>query len=491
MDNGGAAHSLGTGLENAASEEIRASNRGSGVFKRPSLWIFVVLSAAALILLWQLFVPPVIGIADNSDFGKLIARYDLGSPASFTYIANRYQFDRRYRYQSDFYSSELLLIQSALALNKVLSKDGSFDLRVMGFVHAALYLAALALFLPLLARLPPAVRIVFCALVLFMFCDVMYVSYLNTFYMDVIALLAMLFAAIFYMRAIVWRRRSDAILFLASSIVMITSKPQYAILGFWLAALVWLARQPLWTGRKVAAGIASAVLILSAAATFEIGAPRSYTAKNCFNVVFYQVLPASKNVDRTLADLGLDDSYRVWIGKHAYEPGSRLEDPDFYEPFLRKISYRRLGQFYLTHLPDAYRALRTSLNSAGRQRPGMGNFDASTGLPPRTESQSFAFWSDCKRSLFDGRGPVMLFTFLALAVLVLALLAIQRRPLPPGASWGVIGFLVMAATNTLVGSLADTFDMPRHHLLFYAQFDMLLLTAFWLGVRRLREPSRV
>ena len=39
----------------------------------------------------------------------------------------------------------------------------------------------------------------------------------------------------------------------------------------------------------------------------------------------------------------------------------------------------------------------------------------------------------------------------------------------------------MASTELAVASLADAMDIPRHHLLFYALFDMLLMAALWLA----------
>lgn len=54
-----------------------------------------------------------------------------------------------------FWSSELLLIAPALKLNNLLSKDGSFDLRPMGSIHAALFLLAAIWLAPLLEAVSP------------------------------------------------------------------------------------------------------------------------------------------------------------------------------------------------------------------------------------------------------------------------------------------------------------------------------------------------
>src|ERR1700730_6635730 len=112
----------------------------------------LVLAAAVLLLGWQLMLPPVVGVANNGDFGKLLGRYGLGAPIhhEVAFADTRYEFDARYHYESGFYSSESILIGAALALNSVLSKDGSFDLRLMGLIHGTLLLTALSVVMPVL-----------------------------------------------------------------------------------------------------------------------------------------------------------------------------------------------------------------------------------------------------------------------------------------------------------------------------------------------------
>src|SRR5207253_6190135 len=120
----------------------------------------VFVGVAAAIVFYQLMLPPVVGLADNGDFGKIIARFDLYAKVHRTYqfIDTVYEFRPAGHWVSGFYSTETLLILPALALNSLLSKDGTFDLRLMGSVHGALFLAALWLFAPLLANKPRPLR---------------------------------------------------------------------------------------------------------------------------------------------------------------------------------------------------------------------------------------------------------------------------------------------------------------------------------------------
>ncbi len=442
------------------------------------------LALASAIVGYQIFAPPVVGLANNGDFGKVIGVFDLTGPREDEngWADTRYEFNPERHYWAEFYSSEHLVLAAAIAVNTVFSKDGYFDVRAIGLIHAALFLVALYLLWTLLEEAPRAQRIATYGTALFCFSDVMYVSYLNSFYMDVATWLFLSIAAMLYLRLLRWRRPGDLLWFAISCAMVVTSKAQHAVFGFWLAALVLVAGYPLWPKQRKRITAFAACVALLAAVWMTKSAPPDYPSRGVFTMAFYQILPYSKNLDRTIRDLGLDDSYRRYVGMHSFAKGSPMWDDAFIERFRRRISYTGLAWFYLRNPRDAYMVLRRSLNEAGIQRPYLGNFDVHTGYPRFQASRAFAFWSDLKRRTFDRRGPRYFFTFLGLAAAVAMLLAAQRRTLPQGAVAGGVVLIGMAFTALCVASLADAVDVPRHHLLFYVLFDMLLVVLVHLSV---------
>ena len=228
---------------------------------------------------------------------------------------------------------------------------------------------------------------------------------------------------------------------------------------------------------------AAASIALLAMVWMGKSSPSDYAPRGVFTMAFYRILPHSKNVGQTIAALGIDESYRRYIGMHSFAEGSPMEDAVFVERFRSRISYRSLLWFYLSHPRDAYTALRFSLDEAGIQRPNLGNFDVHTGYPRFWASRAFSFWSDLKKWAFNMRGSRYFFTFLGLATVVGALLAAQRRSLGPGAVAGGVALIGMAFTAMCVASLADAVDVPRHHLLFYVLSDMLVVSMVYLSVR--------
>lgn len=400
------------------------------------------------------------------------------------YAATRYQFDPGVNYFGGYYSSEILLVPPALLLNAVFSKDGSFDVRFLGLVHSALFVAALYLFLPLLEDASRITRWLIGGLAVAMFGDVMYVAYLNSFYTDVASYLFLLLSVVLALRVLRWNRAQDWTLLAAASLLLVTSKAQHAALGLWIAVFFALAARTVRT-RWFALAITAVALLWLTKST-----PAEYAARGCFSTIFATVLPHASDVDRTLADLGLDSSYRPYIGMLAFSSGSPMGDPRFVETFRRKVTYGTLAAFFATHPRDAYVALRMSLDEAGRQRPPLGNFDISAGLPPNAESQAFALWSNSKRALFEHRGSRYFTCFAATCVALAGPLVWRRNALPHGALPAGLILIGMACTELAISSLADALEPARHHLLFYALFDLLMLGVIWLIAGAPRSKSR-
>lgn len=98
-------------------------------------------------------------------------------------------------------------------------------------------------------------------------------SYLNSFYMDVAAYLFMLQATVLYVRVLRWRRHKDWILLVISCLLLVTAKPQHAVLGFPVALLFLAQKGGSGTKRPVWVAIAL-VLVGIAVLCLRYAAPR-------------------------------------------------------------------------------------------------------------------------------------------------------------------------------------------------------------------------
>jgi hypothetical protein len=436
----------------------------------------------AAILGYQLFIPPAIGLANNNDFGKIIGFFSLGAPSGheYQYVDLTYRYDPSYHWKSGFYSSESLLAAAAIGLNYLFSRDGSFDLRWIGLIHGLLFVLAVYLAESLLAAVGGWRRWFLWAAVAVVFGDVMYVSYLNSFYMDAAAYVFLMLAVVLFLRAAVWRRKSDAVWLVLCVALMLLSKSQHAILGVWLAPLFPFFGASLWPRNGKWFAIASSAIIAGAAILSASMSPRDYAPRGYYSVIFAQILPHSKNMKADLEALGLDESYARLAGTHAYSAESGMNDPAFINVFMERTSYARLGRYFLTHPRDAGLALEASLDQGGRQRPPMGNFDRSTGLPPFTETHEFAFWSNAKRALFHLHGVRYLSCFVLTAALICAIATARRKTLPGVLVAGVYAIAGMDITEVLVTALADAVDVTRHYFIAATILDLELLIVLWM-----------
>ena len=210
-----------------------------------------------------------------------------------------------------------------------------------------------------------------------------------------------------------------------------------------------------------------------------------------YNVIFYEIMPRSKNVVQDLSELGLDISYQKWIGTYWYQDGSPLNDDKFLPEFSSRTSHARIAWFFLRHPAPAYHAIRTGLDQAGRQRVPVGNFDRSAGAPAFAESQAFAFWSNLKRKVFEARGSRYFFYFIAVCGVFCATLFGAGRCLMPGG----VCLCLMAWMALFISAFGDAVEVTRHFFLFNALADFILvctiaaLLALSQNLKFKREPE--
>jgi hypothetical protein len=109
------------------------------------------LEAAVLFILtvaiaYQLLVDPIVGMADNRDFARLMdpAGLDYRSVADyretvFQFVETKFAFVKPSSHR--YLTSQRPILAAAKVLNGVLAKDDKFDLRSLGLCNLALYVA--------------------------------------------------------------------------------------------------------------------------------------------------------------------------------------------------------------------------------------------------------------------------------------------------------------------------------------------------------------
>ncbi len=430
------------------------------------------LGAFTFIVGWQVMGPPVVGLANNGDFGKVLGAFSLAAPAEdeYKFLSRTYRYDPHNYFRSGFVSTETVLAGMAIALSLPFCARGTFDIRFIGVVHGVLYLLAFYLLAPLLRPARPATRIGVYAFLCLVFGDVMFVCWLNTFYMDAAAMVFLLLSVVLYARAAAWRRLADVAGFAVCAALFAACKFQHCALAVPLAALAALTLPR--PHRFWAPG-----LILAAAFVPMVFVESGYGATAIYNTIFFEIMPRSQAVDADFVSLGLDQSYRRWIGTYSYNAGSAMADPTFVREFSSRTSQLKVLRYFLFHPGLTFQMIVSRLNDAGQERQAMGDLERGPGVPEYAKSDRFSLWSRAKAEVFWDHGMRWL-AFLALSWAGLgAALVLRGRCIYPG-----ICLAVMGTSALLIATLGDVLEVIRHLFLFNLLTDLSAACAIVVAV---------
>jgi hypothetical protein len=460
----------------------------------------ILLALFGAALAFQLLMPPIVGLADNGDFSRVASPLgifppeDLGDRAFFAWIVPHYRFDARRIWIRGLccYSSQTGLAALALPLGLVTAPRGRFDLRATGVVNGLALVGALVLLLAALRPLPLFPRGLAGLLLVVVFTDVGYVSLLNSFYTEPAALVFFLAALAL---ALLLARTSEPPVWLAgafflASVLLATSRPQNAPLGFFLAVLGWRivryddpSRRRLVVLAAVLLGVASFAYSRSTSPLLE----RIYR----FNAVFRVLLPDSAEPQRDLAALGLPPQFARWIDLPGFSAQAPVNDTAFQRDFGH-VGYRRLALFYAARPARVWKLLDRGASEAFEMRPdGAGNFAQETGAPPFAVSGSFSAWSRAKAKFLPRQVEFVALYLLGSLAAAIHLRGKATSNVTRRAAEVWIAFVLIAAFQFGVASVMTGATSRRSFFFFNAVFDVTLIALLVRisDLRRDRAPA--
>ncbi|HEX4441438.1 MAG TPA: hypothetical protein VH854_15285 [Thermoanaerobaculia bacterium] len=473
----------------------------SGRVRASRALVVCAAAASATILAAQLLVKPIVGLANNGDFERVMAYAGLRYPSDryedkyFTHVVSKFAYAPVWA-RSGYLSSETLLARAARDVSRPLSRDALFDLRWMGALHAALVVAGIALLVAAAGSLGLPAQAASAAVLVFFFTDVGYAAPLNSFYSQAASLAFLLPAAGIAALAVARGGLSGWLLpaYVVAAAGFVGSKPQECLHGPLLALLAWRLAPASPAGRRSAA-IAAAALC-AVALLFFLGIPdRSFREVALYRSVFEETLRGSLDPAADLAELGADPSLAAYAGRSAYAADAPLADPAFRRGFFERVGYGSVLRFYARHPGRLAARLARAAPGGVRLRPGaLGNFERDApGWTPNKTSERFSLWSRLRWRL----APVAaVWLPLLLAGNAIAAAAGWRAAGASGrrAREALIVLAAMAAVEFAVCTLADSLESVHRHLFtFHALCDLLLAAdAAWLvhlATRRGAKPA--
>ncbi len=455
----------------------RQGARSRGRWPSPEWFVF---GAIALILVRQLLLPPIVGLADNGDFVRVLG--PLGLDHSATEWGERYfgWLEKTYvpgpHLPVRLASSQLLLSGMAKALAGLGSQDGSLDIRTQGAVHLVLYLLGIALILRAARTFRPPARATIGAALLLAATDVAWVAPLNSFYAEAATLVFLSLLVGFGLLALRDDRARPWALpgYFVATVLFVAAKPQNYFLALPLMAtpLALLPRLPRARGRAAVAAAACAVVALGL--FLQTLVPWEMRIRNLWNSVFYTVLAESPDPRGDLAGFGLGPELTRFAGVPAFAESIPIEAA------TAKFGYGDVLRFHALH---PARFLRTASACAGSafvwRDPRMGNYTRDSGRPAGTLARDFAVWSRVE-GLVLPRSLLFLVLFLG-GVMAVGVFEAWRAGVATavgGTAWFCAALALAAGMEFGICVVGDgLYDIVKHLYMFQLLFDVCLFAA--------------
>jgi hypothetical protein len=467
--------------------EIKTMSKSAQRLMPVPVWPDAILFGTCLLLLVvQLFVPPLIGLANNGDFGKIMGRLHLVTDTNknLIFFVSKYQHTQG-GWDSQIPMSELLPARVAVAFARLWQKNQDFDIRFLAALHCCLFLIAFCGFLLLLWRFPLWVRLMLGGLTVWIFTDVAYSAYFNSFFGDTIAFLSGLLIIVLSLH-IVKKEEAPWYLWLAFSgaaLLFITSKSQHALGGIVLTLFpFWGLLRSRSKIRRLSGTILCIVLLI--AMVSEIRAtPSWYKSQALFDVVFINIPKTSIDHERELQELNLPADYATYFGANVF-----LLDRNWVLRLYRRLPYTKVAEFYLRHpLPTLSIMWGDLKTSATCLRPlPLANYRQEDGFPPGTLAHHSCSWSDMRGFMFRVWPSHIVFWYWLVILGAIWTIARPRGLFAKRVAAICLGVCVIALLEFAVASLGDGSDTRRHLFLFHALTDV---TICFSGAALLSEIS--
>jgi hypothetical protein len=473
----------------------------------------IFLVVFTLVLVYELFIPPLVGLANSGDFPRIMASFDLRYPGNEAVDSLRLFVVRKMEWHHGlavhYPSSSLLFVGTALLASVPLSRNGLFDIRILGVVYVCVYLFTFWLLGKYTRTLSALHRILLYALITIVFADVGYVAYFNSFFSEPASLVFLSATVSLGLIAAIQDRsgrRSMLVIagFFLAALLFSTAKVQntplalvLAIIGYRLAMLFPHEEPRRRRRRKIHSLALAGALILFSVVDFAAYtvASRQIRFVNLYDSVFYEILAHSPTPEDDASELGMDPSMAQFAGSTAYAQGLPEEVK---EQLLANVSSVSIVKFYLRHPGRLLDLSRRAAKSSFSRPAYLGNYERSyvlrigrkpvsndlLVLPNEYQSRKFALWSLFKQSyLPKSLWFILTFMLMNLACIVAKRARVDRTPEDRAVTELHAGLVLMAMLQFLTVIVGEgEYEIVKHLFLFNLLCEVCFVFLVMYGV---------
>lgn len=454
--------------------------------------IAVLIGAGILTLL--LFAGPFVGVADNGDFLRVLMTAGLGydpigtdfSDRFFGYAHMHYEYNH---FRGAYITSQMIPVMIARLVGVIVSTH-LFDIRVLGFVYSLLLLAAVWFIIRAGKTQSAAANLVLSAAVLFVFFDMAYVAYFNSFFGEPTSFLFMLLCVA--VGILLGKQKNPSrkllVLFFICVLMLACSKLQntpigivFAIYGLRFVSLRWE-----WDWRRLVLSCCASLFVLSSC--LYIFAPQGLKHINIYQTVFYGILNGSPDVAGDLKALGLSETLAVNAGTNFFQTDAVIKQnaPEMKGLFYDHISHGSVIKFYAFHPGRLIEKMEKAATYSMSIRPYyLGNYDKAEGKPAGALDYTYSSYSELKKHYIPHYlWFIVLFYTLYFCVALLEYFRSHERSVRIRIELlMLVGFV--GVFSYMVPIIGDGLaDIAKHLFLFDVAFDIMLVTSLvWIVYR--------
>lgn len=474
--------------------------------------VFLLIFALAAVLLLK---EPFVGIADNSDYYRVI------QPLGFQpEINNRYFYaynfytvndvssedikdsliniiNPKVENNNEYFSTQFIFIKISMIINYFLKiifgkSPEIFNIKILGIFYAIIYSYGFYLFLTNLQFKNKYVNTIFLIISIVILFDMGYLLYFNSFFGEapIIASLIMTLGSIISFINSDSKAKSVyyGILFFIFGIALAGAKVANAPIGI----LIGLFSLTLFIVKKDY--INRAVIVMGAAAIicfsvfYYINAPKWMSQVNNYQSIFYGITKDSKEPEKDLEKLSIPLKYLPLTNTHGFLDHGEFEiySDDFQKDVYDNASFVDILKFYLLNPSRFIEKLKLSADSSVIIRPSyLGNYSKEDEPERLSFTERFSLWSNIRKNTL-GYAFYIIITFSAL-YFVINIYEIIKNIKQHNNNKTVISIASMLLFLTAMSQFAlpiignGEADLQKHMLLFNLCFDLMIIVGvYWL-----------
>lgn len=467
--------------------------------------IFILLIGGVI-----LFINPIIGVADNGDFYRIISQngvYNLNpndSNMMFGYFAKDYGI---YKYANEIsaalISTQSIFIKLAVKISQIFNKNYILDIRFLSFIFLSIHTIAGYLLVKVFTKdlKYNKHKYFIVALYIFIFCDIGYIAYFNSFYGEAVMISCFLLSVgiLLYMFEFNKINIITLILFAIASFLFFGAKQQLAPIGL-LIAIVFI-RIGLLDKRleiKIISGILSVLFIINAVFLYK-SIEGDFDYMNRFHAMTRGTILNGENPEEVLNKFGIDGSYSLLKGANFYEaiPNINPNDERLKENFYNNYSTLSILIYYIKNPKEFIKILKIGIENSYVIRPeAMGNYEKSSGKSYGEKSYFFSGWSTIKNNY------VFRNNFFTIVFIIIFFLQLAKRYNENLKNRNIMKLLMeegylyifLAGFSQIVISVvgAGDADLSKHEFLYNLSFDLMIIyiVVNYLKVIEVREIGK-